>query len=146
MKKISIKGLFAGVIVHHLVNGILLALPIIYVLLPLQSQEVDFEKLGNVFLNAVEGSANLPLLQTLAGFVSAVAAGYAAGRIAGRSELLNGTLAVLPGSAFAAYRLMARPDGMVAGVDFVLVAAALLCALFGGFLAAARNRGCTQTQ
>jgi len=144
MKKISFKGIFGGTIVHYLLGYVLLIIPIVYVLLPLQTQEVGFEQLGNVFLNAIEGSARLPSLQFLAQLVSALAAGFVAARLAGRNELLNGFLGALPCSALAVWRLMTRPDGLVANIDYVLIAAALMCALFGAFLAAALNRARTR--
>jgi hypothetical protein len=142
MNKISIKALLAGTVTHYLLNYILLAIPIIYVLIPLKTQEVGFEELGTIFLNAIEATGNLSLLQTLASLASALAAGYVAARIARKNELLNGFLGALPCNAFAMYRLMVRPDGLVAGVDYALIGAAFLCALCGGFLAAALNRAC----
>jgi putative membrane protein (TIGR04086 family) len=96
---------------------------------------VGFEKLSAVFLAAVEGTARLSYLQMLAGFTSALIAGYAAARMAGRNELLNGCLAALPCSALTAYRMATNDNVLTSTADILMIAAAFAFALVGGFLA-----------
>lgn len=144
--KISLKALLAGGIVHYLLGLVLSALPIIYVLRPLKADEASFEQLGSVFLNAIEGTAKMPYLQVAAAFASALVAGYVAGRIATRHELINGCLAALPCSALAVYQLATNDSVPVAGSELLVIAAAFAFALLGGFLASLRSRNAASAQ
>jgi hypothetical protein len=134
MSSISIKGILIGAAVDFAVGtflGILLLIAIV------ASQEVEaIDDLERIAESETFWAAGL----VLAGIASIIA-GYVAARVAGRGELINGTLSSFLSVAIVLCFLIASwSEGLGASDLFDLVSAPVL-GLFGGFLRSWQTRG-----
>jgi len=140
MQKISIKGVLIGSIIDYVLRQVFFVLPVVYVAIKIGLHNDTPANIAKTAFAAIEDSLTLHYLQFAGGLLATVIAGYVAARVAKKNELLNGFLAALPCTALAMYRWSSGADEQTLSATALQITASLMCALFGGFLAMARNR------
>ena len=139
MSRVSLKGVVVGGVVDIVATN-LVALPVLVVAAAQANvAQLPKEEQGRAMLAAVNASPALFAVQLLLGSLCSVLGGYVAGRIAKRSEALNGALSAFLCVGFGVYALISRSDsiGPLGHAAFLVLSPVLGAA--GGVLGARRN-------
>ncbi|HEV8388554.1 MAG TPA: hypothetical protein VGQ35_01865 [Dongiaceae bacterium] len=127
MSSISVKAVIVGGlfdVVTSFVAGFILTLAI-----ALSSGVQNIEE-----IKQASGSETVQLVATVIGAAISVAAGYLAARMAGRGELINGSLSSFLCAAIGIYTIAARWPEHAEASDFIKLAVVPPLGLLGGYL------------
>jgi len=138
MKKISPKAILAGCLVNYLLRTLLTAIPIIYALRDILWHDLTFWQLAKTLIAAPDEYLKLYYFQVFVDPLSALIAGYIAARLARGNELINSALALLPAVIFSIFHRTSDTSTQLSGMEILLIAATISCALLGGFIRAAQ--------
>ena len=134
MHQLSAKGILIGGLTDVVLSGIL-GIPLtIYVIASRNLSLLNRERMQAAVIAAVHESVALHSVQLLIGVSCSVLGGYVAGRIAKRSELLNGMLASWLCVGIGVYYLALGKSSEPWGLHMLLIGVTPLCYLLGAYL------------